>query len=153
MIHTRSITICYVEHVDMEALRHWLNKAAETASVGIHIDTQPGPGYFSDCLRVKVDVWSGNEGSVDDCYRTLLSPLAWCGAKSVHALSLKYIDRVSRWCEGVNRFFEARRFSLQNFARSSGEAAICSKVHVPNFGTCPTSFRASCRKGSKVVKR
>jgi hypothetical protein len=108
MIHTRSVTIRYAEHVDMEALRHWLNKAAETANVGIHIHTEPGAGYFSDCLLVKVDVWSGDQGSVEDCYRTLLSPLAWFGAKSVHALSLKYIDRVSRWCEGVNRFFEAR---------------------------------------------
>jgi hypothetical protein len=107
MIHNRSAQLAYVTHENMPTVRHWLEEAARTANLGLYIHTQPGSGWFSDCLLVKVDIWSGDEGAVDDCYRTFLAPLER-GASAVRPLAMRYIDRVTRWCEGVNRYFEAR---------------------------------------------
>ncbi len=102
MNHNRCVNIAYVRYVDMDTLRYWLEKSAETASVGINISSRPGDGYFSDCLLVTVHAWSGNEGSVDDFHRSLLVPLSrGANSNTIISTSLYYIDRVERWCQGV----------------------------------------------------
>ena len=109
MIHNRRSTIAYVTHDAMENLRYWLEESASTAAVGINIHTRPGDGMFCDCLLVTIDAWSGNEGSVDDFYRSLLAPISrGADVVSVTRISRSYIERVKRWCEGVNHFFAAR---------------------------------------------